>query len=314
MGGYHGISTWGFMAGESHTIPKLWSNPHDPPYFEWLYPLGNLTYLLKMVMSLAQAWANWADWSTLSAMAQLLCHSAKVCFFLLREIYNGCSLWNGDGQGRFCLPWWCLLLWINHLPIHGLFNTANTMDAPLISFSGFCCPFCRRSPSSWVRGAQTACLSYLDSSYFGSDGTFFSFSFNSQPFLGALYRRSVCALLPKPNSRVGAASGSPGDRGNLRADDDSWLRRHLPPPWHETGHEPHSAAEGSPPQIKQLAFQFCRPLLFGSTLNFTLAECCPLPKRVQVSQDPLSFVREDFPSSIFELSWHALLTCSPEAL
>ena len=97
---------------------------------------------------------------------------------------------------------------------------------------------------------------------------------------------------------ITGSSGSPGDRGNLRADDDSWLRRHLRPPWHATGHEPHSAAEGSPPQIKQLAFQFCRPLLFGSTLNFTLAECCPLPKRVQVSQDPLSFVREDFPSSI----------------
>ena len=147
-----------------------------------------------MVRFLAQAWANWADWSTLSAMAQLLCHSTKVCFLLLREIYNGCSLWNGDGQGRFCLPWWCRLLWINHLPIHGLFNTANTMDAPLISFSGFCCPFCRRSPSSWVRGAQTACLSYLDSSYFGSDGTFFSFSFNSQPFLGAVAHRETAAI------------------------------------------------------------------------------------------------------------------------
>ena len=102
---------------------------------------------------LAQVWANWADWSTLSAMAQLLCHSTKVCFFLLREIYNGCSLWNGDGQGRFCLPW-----------------------------------------SSWVRGAQTACLSYLDSSYFGSDGTFFSFSFNSQPLLGAVAHRETAAI------------------------------------------------------------------------------------------------------------------------
>ena len=171
------------------------------------------------------------------------------------------------------------------------------MGAPFMSFSGFCCQFCRRSPSSWVRGTQTACLSYLDSSYFGSDGTFFSFSFNSQPLLGALCLRSVCAPLPNRHSRVGAASGWPGDRGNHCADDGSWLSRHLPPPWHASGHEPHSAAEGNLLQIKQLAFQFCRPL-FGSTLNLTLTGCCPLPTRVQVSAWSVSFIRADFPSSI----------------
>ena len=55
------------------------------------------------------------------------------------------------------------------------------------------------SPSSWVRGTQTACLSYLDSSYFRSDGTFFSFSLNSQPLLGALCRR-ICLRTPSEST------------------------------------------------------------------------------------------------------------------
>ena len=64
--------------------------------------------------------------SKLSGSIYSLCHGATALpfyeglFFLLGEIYNGCSLWNGDVQGRLCLPLWCLLLWINHIPIHGL--------------------------------------------------------------------------------------------------------------------------------------------------------------------------------------------------
>ena len=37
------------------------------------------------------------------------CWGYHRSLFLLREIY-GCSLSNGDGQGRFCLPLWRLLL------------------------------------------------------------------------------------------------------------------------------------------------------------------------------------------------------------
>ena len=78
------------------------------------------------------------------------------------------------------------------------------------------------------------------------------------PFLAGWHGfppRSVCAL-PNRNSRVGGRQWLTGDRGNLRADDGSRLRRPLPPPWHASGHEPHNVAQGNPSQIKQVVFNF----------------------------------------------------------
>ena len=65
---------------------------------------------------------------------------------------------------------------------------------PSFRFSDFCCQFCRRSPSSWVRGTQTACPSCLDSSYFDSDGTFFSFSFSTTIAVSTLPK--ICLRTP----------------------------------------------------------------------------------------------------------------------
>ena len=118
---------------------------------------------------------------------------------------------------------------------------------PSFRFSDFCCQFCRRSPSSWVKGTQTACPSCLDSSYFDSDGTFLSFSFSSQRehFAEDLFAHSFWI-----ETRAWGPPVTDRETTAICVQMMTSLRRDLPLLWHASGHEPHSAAEGSPPQIR----------------------------------------------------------------
>jgi hypothetical protein len=118
-------------------------------------------------------------------MAQLLCHSAILLMFVFST--------KGILQWLLFVKWWGPGTVLLTVMVHPFVDQPFVYSWPFQyrKYNGRSLHFVfltsaansAGAPSSWVKGTQTACPSCLDSSYFDSDGTFFSFSFSSQPLL-----------------------------------------------------------------------------------------------------------------------------------